>query len=152
MKPKPGGLGDGDVEEGEDDTLRILWIMMRILAAFAAVVLSYMLYRFSKGAWQAYKDGEYSSRSRTARHQERTRRLRSGGAIYQRVEYRDNEDGNDDDDESLGFLGDDQEEYRDWDSVGSGSKPGSPILLQKPLPERPLPDKPLPPVPRSAGD
>ena len=75
--------------------------------------------------------------------------------MYQHLEFQD-DDINEDDEAtagpSHGLLSIEDEGYHDAESVASGSsKPPSPLLLQKPLPERPLPDKPLPPVPREEG-
>lgn len=99
---------------------------MRILAFVFAVVLSYILYRVTVGAYAKY----VKSKDRAPW---RSRQL--GG--YKRLPRREEVVDHDGD-------GDEDEGYHDAESFEIERSPRS---SQKPLPERPLPDKPLPPVP-----
>jgi hypothetical protein len=95
--------------------------MVRIVAYCGAVGLCYLLYRFSKGAWNNHL------RSSTGRDG-RAWNLRKD-VNYTRLAPGDRYD-------------DEDEGYHDSESVGSPSTPK--LSLQKQLP-----DKPLPPIPNA---
>jgi hypothetical protein len=115
----------------------------RLLAAAAAVALSFLLYRFAK-AYYSYRERPNSRRSRGSR---RGIPIFGGGrkdVLYAALSERGYED---EDDEEGGAYRDD-----DLDDPPRGSINLNASRLDRPLPELPesnKQDKPLPPLPRS---
>ncbi|KAF2670131.1 hypothetical protein BT63DRAFT_230599 [Microthyrium microscopicum] len=97
----------------------------RLLAAGAAVICCYLLYRLAKGFWRNYNR---PGRSRSSRRK-----------FYGRKDVR------------YSVLEGNEESFEDEDEGYHDSEDGSLPPLPKVNLNRPLPDKPLPPLPQREG-